>query len=161
MSNKDNIYIIDTSSIIDLFRLYPYDIFPSLWKNLDNLIKEKRLISHEYVFKELSKKSDDAFKWAKERKYIFKKVDNKQIQVIQEIISIYKEDIWNEVYEKADPWLIALAIEKEKQQYLIQKVKVVVTEEKFKKDSIPFVCQQFRIKCLNIFGLMREESWKM
>lgn len=64
MNDKVFVYVIDTSSIIDLFRLYPSDVFPKLWGKLDELIKEKRLISHKFVLQELSKKSDTAYKWA-------------------------------------------------------------------------------------------------
>lgn len=164
MGNKSFIYIIDTSSIIDLFRVYPSDVFPKLWENIDVLIKQGRIISHEEVLKELSKKDDDAYKWAKQRKNMFKTITSEQIKIVKNIISKFPKlvDLNKEI--DADPWLIALALEKEKQKKLLPKIeiKIIVTQEKFKpnKVNIPFVCREFGIECINILGLMRKEKWK-
>jgi len=66
---KSKIYCIDASSIINLFRHHglpypPYraDIFEGLWSKLDQIIKNRGLISHIIVFKEVSKRDDDAVK---------------------------------------------------------------------------------------------------
>ena len=48
-----NYYIIDASSLIELERNNPIDIFPSVWKSLENLIKQGYLISHKEVYKEI------------------------------------------------------------------------------------------------------------
>jgi len=158
------VYIIDTCSIIDLFRLYPPDVFPKLWENLDRLIKKERLISHKFVLEELSKKSDHAYKWAKERRTMFKSITQEQIKIMKNIVAKFPEIVDPDKDIDADPWLIALALEKEKQQKLIQKieVKVIITEERFKpnKVNIPFVCEKLGIECTNLIGLMRKEKWK-
>lgn len=162
MNDKFFIYIIDTCSIIDLFRLYPADIFPKLWEELDELIKRDRLISHKFVLQELSKKSDDAYKWAKNRKTMFRDITQQQTEIMKEIASKFPKLIDPNKEIDADPWLIALALEKGKQKKLITEIKVIVTEEKFKpnKVNIPFVCQRLGIECINIIGLMRKEGWK-
>ncbi len=161
---KRFIYIIDTCSIIDLFRLYPLDIFPRLWKNLDGLIREERLISHKFVLKELSKKYDSAYKWAKERRTMFKDITPQQIKIMKDITAKFPGIIDTDKEIDADPWLIALALEKEKQYKLVPKVevRVIITEERFRpnKVNIPFVCKQFGVECTNIIGLMRKEGWK-
>lgn len=157
-------YIIDTCSIIDLFRLYPSDIFPKLWKKLDELIKDNRIISHILVFEELSKKSDDAYKWAKDRKNMFKGITPQQTKIMKDIAYKFPELIDPNKEIDADPWLIALALEKEEHKKLIPRteIKVIVTEERFKpnKVNIPFVSKKFGIECINIIGLMRKEGWK-
>ncbi|MCD6483514.1 MAG: DUF4411 family protein, partial [Candidatus Odinarchaeota archaeon] len=163
------IYIIDTCSIIDLFRLYPRDIFSKLWMNLDELIKDNRVISHEFVLKELSKKNDEAYKWAKNRKKVFKGVTRHQIKImgdlsrnVEEFKKLVEGGKDKEIH--ADPWLIVLALEKEQQRKLIPeiKIKVIVTEEKLKQNkiNIPSVCRKLSIECINIIGLMRREKWK-
>jgi len=158
------VYIIDTCSIIDLFKLYPQDVFLELWKNIDKLIKNERLISHKFVLEELKKKFDEAYKWAKVRKSMFIGITSQQIEVIKDILAKYPELVDPEKEIDADPWLIALALEKEEQQKLVPivKVKIVVTEEKLKsnKVNLPFVCQEFKIECINLIGLMRKEGWK-
>jgi len=161
------VYIIDTSSIIDLFRLYPRDIFAELWKNIDNLIAEKRLISHKYVFKELKKRSDNAFEWARERRKIFKRITKRQLEIIREVVSRYPLLVHVGEEIDADPWLIALALEKEKQQQrltqpAVKVIRILTTEEKYKpnKINIPYVCQEYKIEYTNLIGMIRKEGWK-
>jgi len=158
------VYIIDTCSIIDLFRLYPSDIFPKLWESLDELIKGERLISHKFVLEEISKKSDLAHKWSKERRTMFKDITQEQIKIIKKITAKFPRIVNPDKDVDADPWLIALALEKEKQQKLVPKieVRVIITEEKFKpnKVNISSVCRQLGIEYTNLIGLMRKEGWK-
>jgi len=164
MNEKFFVFIIDTCSIIDLFRLYPADIFPKLWEEIDHLIEKNRLLSHKLVLQELSKKSDNAYKWAKDRKTMFRDITRQQTKIMKDIASKYPKLIDPNKEIDADPWLIALAMEKEKQKNLISllEVNVVVTEEKFKpnKVNIPFVCKEIGIEYTNIIGLMRKEGWR-
>lgn len=81
----NEIYCIDTSSIINLFRPrglpynpYPRDIFEGLWIKLENLIKAGQLISHFTVLKDINKKDDEAKKWCNKHRKIFKDVDECQ-----------------------------------------------------------------------------------
>jgi hypothetical protein len=164
MNGKIFVYIIDSCSIIDLFRLYPADVFPKLWEKLDKLIKKDRLISHKFVLQELSKRSDNAYRWAKNKKIMFKDITPQQIEIMKDVASKFPELIDPDKDIDADPWLIALALEREKQRKLIPRIeiKVIVTEEKFKpnKVNIPFVCQKLGIEYTNLIGLMRKEGWK-
>ena len=162
MNGEIFVYIIDTCSIIDLFRLYPADVFPKLWEELDELIKKDRLISHKFVLDELSKRSDGAYRWAKDRKIMFKDITPQQIEIMRDAASKFPELIDADKDIDADPWLIALALEREKQRKLIPQIEVIVTEEKFKpnKVNIPFVCQKLGIEYTNLIGLMRKEGWK-
>ena len=162
-NNEKFIYIIDTSSILDLFKLYPQDIFLELWKKLDEIVKEGRLISHKFVLDELKKKFDEAYKWAMSRKNIFIDITLQQIEAVKIILHKYPEFADPEKDIDADPWLVALALEKPSQQRLISVVKVIVTEERFKpnKINIPFVCQEFGIECITLIDLMRKEGWRL
>jgi len=38
-------YIIDTSSLIELSRSNPFDVYPVVWKKIEDLITTKRLIA--------------------------------------------------------------------------------------------------------------------
>lgn len=52
--NQDQIiYSLDTSSLIDAYRkFYPMENFPSLWHDLETLIRQDRLKMSEFVFAE-------------------------------------------------------------------------------------------------------------
>lgn len=95
---------------------------------------------------------------------MFKDITPQQIEIMRDVASKFPELIDPDKDIDADPWLIALALEREKQRKLIpqNEIKVIVTEEKFKphKVNIPFVCQRLGIEYTNIIGLMRKERWK-
>ncbi len=162
-----NYYVIDSSSLIELNRRYPIDVFPTLWKNVETLISKGQLISHREVLKEISLMDDSLKKWAKKQKKFFKKLDERQMEIVREILrkypSLAKSD--NET-AAADPFVIALAVEmgSAPQKTLFQTVKgrIIVTEEKLRgnKVKIPFVCKEYNIECINIIEMCRVEGWK-
>ena len=162
-----NYYVIDSSSLIELNRRYPLDVFPTLWRNVETLIDKGLLISHKEVLKEVSIMDDSLKKWAKKQKKLFKELDEKQMEIVKEILKKYptlaKSD--NET-AAADPFIIALAVElgNDPQKTLSQTLKghIIVTEEKLRgnKIKIPFVCKDYNIECINIIEMCRVEGWK-
>ena len=42
---NNNCYIIDTSSLVELNRNTPIDVFPGVWKGLKSLAKSGRLVA--------------------------------------------------------------------------------------------------------------------
>ena len=116
---KIDIYIMDTSSFIELKKSYPKNIFKSIWKELEFLIKNGRLITHEFVIKELEKQDDEISQWVKSLKTKYKdfvhKTDIVQINKLQHIVNRFPAILQiREKYEKpyhADPFIIALALE--------------------------------------------------
>ncbi len=59
------IYIFDSSPLVDLFRHYYPERFPSLWENFDVLVLEQRIISVREVRNELEERGDSLSKWVK------------------------------------------------------------------------------------------------
>jgi len=165
---REDIYVIDTSSLIEIKpENFPPDIYVSMWKDIENLTKNGRLISHVYVLEELRKyegKEDEILKWAEKHKNIFKDVTPQQFKLGQQILGKFSSLIDANGSGEADPFIIALALEKDSQQTLFPSTfeKIVVTEEKLKgnKIKIPFVCQHFGVDCINIFSMFRREGWR-
>lgn len=68
-------------------------------------------------------------------------------------------------HDQADPYVIAMAIDKRIQQSLSPQETIVVTEErinprrKSKKTPIPLVCKHFKIPCLTIVEVILREEW--
>jgi len=52
------IYVFDSDTLIDLFRHYYPERFPTLWQNFDNLVSNSKIISVSEVGKELEDYED-------------------------------------------------------------------------------------------------------
>ena len=156
-------YVVDSSSLIQMNRENPIDIFPSLWKELEDLIKKGLLISHEEVFNEISQQDDMLEEWAKKNKSLFKKPTITQTKIVKEILKKYPSVIKVDSLYQADPWLIALTKElKDAKQKMLWEIKrLIVTEEKIKgnKIRIPLVCNDYNIDCIDRIEMFREEKW--
>lgn len=150
------VYCIDTSSLLHgWLRAYPPKRFPGLWKALDNLIAEKRLVASLEVYTELCKKDDEVAEWAKERKEaLFVDIDEAvQVAVVNIMANFPKLVDTGKGKSGGDPFVIALAL---------ARGLAVVTQEAggtADKPRIPFVCEQYGIRSLNLLSLIDEEDW--
>jgi len=157
-------YVIDSSSLIDLNRHSPIDVFPSVWNNLESLISQDRLVAPLEVLNEITQTDDQLYKWAKEQANLFREPTEKQIEIVKDILKIYPSMVKEDREYDADSWVIALAIEMKSnpQQTLLQKEIIIVTEEKIRgeKVRIPYVCQKYQIDSIGIIEMFRIEGWK-
>lgn len=62
------IYVFDTSSLSKLKHFYP-GVFKSVWNGLDELVKQKQLISTKEVWNEMERGNPDQYtnEWLKTR----------------------------------------------------------------------------------------------
>ena len=159
-----NIYIIDSSSLIELNKHSAMDVFVSVWKNISDLIDNDRLVAPKEVLNEIKDYDDVLANWAKNQKKLFKNPSARQIEIVQEILRDYPALIDVNVKHSADPWVIALAIElsSSSQKTLVKIKRIIVTEEKLRGDKvrIPFVCNQKSIEAIDIVEMFRTEGWK-
>ena len=151
------IYSIDTSSLIGAWvRLYPPDVMPGFWKEMERLARTKAVFASIEVLNELKRKDDDVAKWAGQHKNMFvepeKQVQDEMKMIVSRFPGLSNLDTGKSV---ADPWVIALA-----------KVHhgVVVTEEEpsqnpGKKPHIPDVCNLLEIECMNVLQFIRAQKW--
>jgi rRNA maturation endonuclease Nob1 len=160
----NNVYIIDTSSLVKLNRNNPIDVFPSIWEKLKFLADNNRLIAPREVLNEIKQNDDMLSKWVKNQKKMFKEPTQRQIELVQEILKDFPALIDTERKFDADPWVIALAIElsSSTQQTLFTIKRIVVTEEKLRENRvrIPFVCNKKSIESIDVVELFRAEGWK-
>ena len=157
-------YIVDSSSLIELNRHNPIDVFHCVWKNLESLIGKGFLVAPSEVLNEITERDDLLAKWVKEQDRFFRDPTEKQIEIVKDILKLYPSMVRENRTYDADPCVIALAIEMRtnKQQTLIQIMRVVGTEEKLKgeKIRIPFVCQKYQVDWIDIIEMFRIEGWK-
>lgn len=167
MTETRNYYVIDTSSLIELNLSYPQDIFSGLWEMIEQLIDRGFLISPKEVFKEISAQDDTLKEWAKKQEKLFVDLTPEQVRIATEIIAKYPSlaKAENEQFA-ADPFVLALAVamQKDPQKTLVptKKNRIIVTEEKLRgqRVRIPFVAQGYKIDCIPILEMCRQQGWK-
>lgn len=151
------VYCLDTSAILDGWvRFYPPDVFPTLWEKLEVAARHGTLISPEEVLRELEKKHDDVFTWAKAQSPLFIPLDD----AIQDATSQVLEAFPGLVKaigrrNQADPFVIALAI--------VRRATVVTAEVargSQQRPRIPDVCDQLGIPCVNLIQMIRLLGWR-
>jgi hypothetical protein len=155
-------YVIDSSSLINLGRHYPKDIFPSAWTALEKMIGNGRLISPREVLRELLAGDDQLASWAKAIPGFFIDVSADQTAILQEIISSFPNiNDTSRLGPHADPWVVTLAV------WMVRNrtwpsATVVADERKGGPGShkIPNVCAAFHLGCCNLLDFYRTESIK-
>jgi hypothetical protein len=152
-------YVFDSGPLIDLFKHYYPDRFPTLWKNFYNLVSEGQLISVREVYNEIESRGDNLAEWAKlEKNILFTTSSPEELFFVTQIFQVphFQSMIRNKERLQgkpvADPFVIARAKILDSQ---------VVTTEVFKENGarIPNVCEHFSIPCINLEGFMKQEGW--
>ena len=153
-------YVFDSNSLINLFKHYYPERFPSLWEKFDDLVSEGRIVSVREVFGEIGANKDTLANWAKERKNtLFSESTADEFRFVAKIFQVRHFQAMIRKQERlqgkpvADPFVIARA-------KIIHAC--VVTEEKYAKNAakIPNVCKRFDdIPCINLERFMEEENW--
>ncbi|MBM4047354.1 MAG: DUF4411 family protein [Planctomycetes bacterium] len=126
------------------------------------MVKEDRLIAPHEVLKEIEKKDDVLLQWARKHKRMFKGLDQKQLQTVMDILHKFPRLVDpGKVIPDADPFVVALAKEMNRQGSLFGKC-IVVTQEKLSsgKPKIPNVCQHYGIEYTPVIDVLKKEKWK-
>lgn len=152
------IYVFDSDALIDLFRHFYLNRFPSLWERFDRLVENGSIISVREVFKEIERRGDRLSQWAKNNRDFFQQSSPEQLHFVVEIFKVphfqylISEKARLQGKPVADPFVIAGA----------QSLKgCVITQELEKPNAakIPNVCQHFDIAYSNLEGFMESEDW--
>lgn len=155
------IYVFDSSPLIDLFKYYYPDRFPSLWENFDALVLEHRIISVREVRNELEGHGDRLSDWVKDSHEFFLTPTTDELNFVAEIFKVPHFQALVRKKERlqgkpvADPFVIASA-------WVLEEEGCVVTQEVKKPNAarIPNVCEHFDILCLNLEAFMENEKWR-
>jgi predicted nucleic acid-binding protein len=168
MSDVTSKYILDANVFIEAYRrYYSFDIAPSFWEFLVREAKAGKVISIDRVFDELKKGKDDLAKWAEEN-FSFAFINTKDDSDV--VFNYGRLMIWaNEqtqysinaiedfaIVENADAWIIATAMAR---GYVIVTHEVLDRTIK-KKIPIPNVCEDFGVRYIDTFVLLRELNFQ-
>lgn len=111
------IYCVDTSSFVYCQRSFgqrqsQVAFYAEVWRLLDRLADEERLISPGLVFREITKNSDRIGLWAKAHRSVFRPVGEhaaRVAEILREPGQRLVDPTAPRGAEEADPWVIALA----------------------------------------------------
>lgn len=153
------VYVFDSDSLINLFRHYYPERFPTLWHKFGTLLSEGKVLSVREVFKEIGWREDALATWAKgQRRALFSESTVEELQFVARIFHVRHFQAMIRKKERlkgkpvADPFVIVRA-----------KVlgACVVTQEKAAENAakIPNVCDHFDVPCTNLEGFMEREGW--
>ena len=160
---KEKIFCFDTSVFTSLNRIHNIIPIPDFWEMLEDLFKAGKIISHEYVFDEILP-GDFIGKWIQNKQQYFIGLTDKQFQNVEKILQRFPNFIDSEKEKnQADPWVIALAIEKAEEENLFGKNTLiyVVSQEKISSTKkIPAVCRAFNIEHYNLEAFLKDNGMR-
>ncbi len=167
--SNENIYCVDTSALITMQRYYPLRMLPDLWKQIEDLLIQQRITSHEFVYDEIvpaDKKSikDDLAVLISTYKVNFRSISKRQAQIVPQIISLFPHliDPRNKK-NQADPWIIAMVVEMMEEVNLFSQDSdfvIVSTESEKSSNKIPAVCKQYNVRHMNLFEFFEDNNWQ-
>jgi len=152
-------YVFDSGPLIDLFRHYYPERFPSLWEKFNLLVSNGKIISVKEVYNEIDGKEDELARWAKQQKDgLFLPSTPEELRFVSNIFKVthFQAMIRNQERLRgnpvADPFVIARA--KVLNCY-------IVTTEVLRDNAakIPNVCEHFSIPYINLEGFMQQQRW--
>ncbi|HVS75245.1 MAG TPA: DUF4411 family protein [Candidatus Acidoferrales bacterium] len=159
----DDIYCIDASSLIKLKQDFRRNVFTSLWDKLEKLIQEGRLIAANEVLEEI-KKDDILGPWARKNKKVFRKLDQKQVELAAEVAGKFPELAKPGRFgPAADTFVVALARVQDQElagSLLSPQSRCVLVTEERGPNKIPGACKHYAVTCVNIVDLFEREGWK-
>lgn len=149
-------YCIDTSSLMDAWvRWYPPDIFSGVWDRLDALVADGALVSSEEVMREIERKEDSLYLWAKKHQDMFLPLTQGVQETTQQILEQFPTQVDSRPGKSfADPFVVATG--------LVTGTSVVTGEKatgSASRPKIPDVCAHFGVPCIGLTDLFAAEGW--
>lgn len=167
-SHGECLYVVDTSSLIRATEYYPLDRMGIYWGRIDSLISEGRLISTDFVYREIEAYNGILSNWIKKRKILFQSPTEEEETEVKTILKNYPNLVNMANFPgPADPYVIALAKTKKMTKKFSD---VVLLNEEIKTDEtrrrdpnwkprIPNVCADYRITSRTVRQLIHLEEW--
>ncbi len=157
------IYVFDSGPLIDLFRHYYRERFPSLWQHFDGMVADGRITSTREVGNEIEGHGDKLAEWLEalkeNRKNVFVTPTSAELEVVRQIFGVrhfqamIRKRQLLEGRPVADPFVIARA--------KCLNDGCVVTTERHTPNApkIPNVCEHFGVDWTDLEGFMEREQW--
>lgn len=168
-------YLIDSNSLISPYRtFYQFELVPSFWEwfkeTYDQSIYLVDKVRDELCHVKKGTK-DDLQIWVEDNclgkdKIILPNTDMDVLSAYAEVLDyihnspLYKQSSYDEwaIYEKADPWLIAIAKAKNYTIVTMEQRNNNLSPKNptSKEPRIPDICNALGVECIDLFSLMHE-----
>jgi hypothetical protein len=150
-------YSFDTSAVINGRRdIYLPETFGSVWEGIEQMVETGQVRAVDEVKRELSKKSDEAFAWAKSVKDLFVPLTADIQRATTAILAEHPRLLGlGGARNSADPFVIALAK---------ARGGTVVTQElsrNIRKPKIPDVCDALSIPWQTLPQFVNAQGWTL
>lgn len=145
-------YIIDASSILSQKDDEPHrrSINKTLWKYIDELIQEKRIVTCSEIIEEVNDKELKA--WFIRLNGEILPIDDEVQENVKKVVTSNPQLVdFKENKSSGDAFLIATAMK--------YGLTVITEENKTKQKKIPFVCKSLNVPCVDIIDLCEREGW--
>ena len=150
-------YVLDTSAILHAWRRdYPPDTFPTLWRQLDEMIESGLVVTPDEVLLELERGGDEIHAWAIGHENFVVEPDEQVQAIVRRIVddwpAFLPEDSHDGVW--ADPYVIGLASVREATVVTGE----VLAPDNARRPKMPNICRELGIDWVTILGLLRNEG---
>lgn len=150
-------FTLDSNILINLARLYPRDIFGSIWDQIEGQVVLGEACICEAVLREVHRGGDELHAWAKGQPGFICRVTDEELATVAEIATDHPEWV-RDTLNEADPFVIAHAK---------AEPSVIVTEEKPKgpntedrNQKIPNIAKEHGVSCIRFFDYVRGQGWQ-
>ena len=152
-------YVLDSGPLINMFRHYYPDRFPSLWQRFDAMVGAEELVSVREVAKELDGQDDRLSEWVGNNGNFFHRPTVQEMAFVGRIFEVAHFQGLIRQQERlqgkpvADPFVIAKAAQLDDG--------CVVTTELWRENApkVPNVCDHFGVRWLSLEAFMAEAGW--
>lgn len=158
-------YLVDSNIIIDGFRTYPPDSFPSYWQTIESFVAKKEFLFHEKVCEEILSQDDEKSAWLKalvpKTQWISRGDELESYRQLTRWVRVDRQPAYapNEVrvfLNNADSWLVASAHAK---GYTILTNETPATAKE-KRVKIPDAASAFSVSCISNLKFLRKYNLK-
>lgn len=166
-------FLIDANVFVTPYRqYYPFDLAPSFWEKLEELIKDGTVVVLDMVKAEVLQGTDDLSNWMGSLE-IGDYLDRRQPEIIAKYTEVLTHLQTNPCYHEAalhewakatvaDPWLIAAAAVKGYTIITLEKTNTSLSPNApSKKPKIPDVASALGVDVHDLFFLMRKLNFRL
>lgn len=149
-------YTLDTNILVNLNRLYPRDIFPAMWANIEASVAARSSCICEAVLSEVHRGGDALHEWAKALPGFVCTTTDSELETVGEIAVAHPGWVQGQLNE-ADPFIIAHA--KSEQSTLVTEESRKGSGTADKNQKVPNIADEHSVEVIKFFDYVRAHGW--